>query len=206
MGTVQMIGAIEFLLHIVGDGGIQLRFHGREVIIDGIGNALREQRGSIEFKQILFHQAAHDVGNVYALIARPTGPFKAVWVNEGHKELEILFLAVMRRGCQQQEMAGDSGKQSAKLVSLGIFNFTAPHGGGHFVRFVADDQVPIRCAELVLQFLIARELVQTGNAEIDFVENVSRYGGFQAVIGQNFKAQMEFLIELVLPLLGQISR
>ena len=42
MGTVQMIGAIEFLLHIGGDGGIQLRFHGGEVIIDGIGNALRE--------------------------------------------------------------------------------------------------------------------------------------------------------------------
>ena len=42
VGTVQMIGAIEFLLHIGGDGGIQLRFHGREVIIDGIGDALRE--------------------------------------------------------------------------------------------------------------------------------------------------------------------
>ena len=112
----------------------------------------------------------------------------------------------MRRGCQQQEMAGDPGKHSAELIALGIFNFTAPHGGGHFVRFVADDQVPIRCAELVLQLLIARELVQAGNAEIYFVENISRYGGFQAVIGQNFKAQMEFLIELVLPLLGQIAR
>ena len=206
MGTVQMIGAIEFFLHIGGDGGIQLRFHGREVIIDGIGNALREQRGSIEFEQILLHQSAHDVGNVDALIARPTGPFKAIRVNEGHEQLEILFLAVMRRGCQQQEMAGDPGKHSAELVSLGIFNFTAPHGSGHFVRFVANDQVPIRCAELVLQLLIARELVQTGDAEIDFVENVSRYGGFQAVIGQNFKAQMEFLIELVLPLLSQIAR
>lgn len=73
------------------------------------------------------------------------------------------------------------------------------------MRLIADDQVPIRDLELCLHFLVTGQLVQAGNAVVDLVEYVAGHRGLEAVVRQDFKSKVEFLIEFVLPLLGQIA-
>lgn len=59
---------------------------------------------------------------------------------------------------KQKEMACNAGKQAAQLIALGVFDLPAPHGSGHLVGFIADDQVPIGNLKLFLQLSISCEL------------------------------------------------
>ena len=149
--VVQVLCPVELLLHIAGDLGIKLPLGRGEVVVDGISTTFREQRCAIEFEQLLFHEPPHYVRNVDALVGRTGRTFKTVWVHQREKQLEILVFAIVGRGGQKQEVAGNLGKQSSQIESLGVFDLTAPDGGRHFVRFIADDQIPVGDAELFLQ-------------------------------------------------------
>ena len=59
---------------------------------------------------------------------------------------------------------------------------------------VAYDQVPIGDFQLFLQFFIPGQFIQAGNTIIDLGEGISGHAGFQAIIGEDFKAQVEFLV------------
>lgn len=72
-------------------------------------------------------------------------------------------------------MARNAGKETAELIALGVFHLAAPHGRRHFVRFVADDQIPIGDLELFLQIRISGELIQAGKAEIHFCKYIAGY-------------------------------
>jgi hypothetical protein len=128
-------------------------------------------------------------------------------VQQRHEQLKILFLAVVRRGRHQQEMARQGGKELSELVTLGIADLAAKRPGRHLVRFVADDQVPpaVRCLELLLNVLITRKLIEPGNHQIGFQEPVAGASSLQLVVGQNFERQVEAAIEFVLPLLGEAA-
>ncbi len=114
----------------------------------------------------------------------------------------------MRRGRHQQEVSGQRRQQLAQPVALGVFDFTAEHGGRHLVGFVADHQIPaaIGCLQLLLHVFVAREFVEAGDDEVGFQEPVAGACRFQLVVGQNLEGQMEAPIEFVLPLLGQAAR
>ena len=73
---------------------------------------------------------------------------------------------------------------------------------------VADYEVPaaIRRLQLVLDVLVARELVETGDDEVSFQKPVAGAGGLELIVGEYLKREMESSIELVLPLLGQAAR
>ena len=58
------------------------------------------------------------------------------------KELKVLFLAVVRRGGHQQEVARQRREQLAEPVALGVLDLAAEERGGQLVRFVADDEIP----------------------------------------------------------------
>ena len=74
------------------------------------------------------------------------------------------------------------------------------------MRLVADDEVPLRGPEFLLHFRAAGELVQPRDAQVGFLKGIAGDGGGQAVVGKDLKAQVELLVELVLPLFGQIAR
>ena len=67
---------------------------------------------------------------------------EAVAVEQRHEELEVLFLAVVRRGRHQQEVARERREELAEPVALGVLDLAAEEGGRHLVRLVADDRGP----------------------------------------------------------------
>src|SRR5688500_15467965 len=81
---------------------------------------------------------------------RAEAALKAVGIQQGQKELEIFFLAVVRRGCHQQEVAGKGAEQLAEAVALGIFNLAAKEGRGKLMGFIADHQIPAGVGRLEL--------------------------------------------------------
>ena len=133
---------------------------------------------------------------------------KAVAVEQREEELKVLLLAVVRRGGHEQKVPRQGSEQLPELVAPGVFDFTAKEGRGEFMRFVTDDQVPaaVRGLELLLHVLVPRELVQAGNHEVVFQEPVAGACGFQFIVGQDVKGQLEAPGEFVLPLFGQAAR
>jgi hypothetical protein len=131
--------------------------------------------------------------------------FKAVAIEQGHKELDVLFLPIVRRGRQQQEMAREGGEQLARPVAFGVLDLAAEERGRHLVRLVADHEVPaaVRRLELGLHVLIAGELVEAGDAEVGLEEPVAGARGFELIVGQDLEGKLEAPVELVLPLLRQ---
>ena len=95
-------------------------------------------------------------------VAEPA--LEAVAVEQRHEELEVLFLAVVRRRRHQQEVPGQRREQLPELVALGVLDLAAEEGGRHLVRFVADDEVPAAVGrlELRLHVLVARRACRAG--------------------------------------------
>ena len=149
------------------------------------------------------HQVRH-VGDVDA-VAEPA--LEAVAVEQRHEELEVLFLAVVRRRGHQQEVARQPRQELAELVALGVLDLAAEEGRRHLVGLVADDEVPAAVGdrELGLHVLVAGQLVQAGDDEVVLEEPVAGAGRLELVVGEDLEGQMEAAVQLVLPLLGQAA-
>ena len=106
-------------------------------------------------------------------ITEPT--LKTVSIKECHKQLEVLFLAVVRCGRHQEQVAADTPKVLPKLVAFSELHIPAEIGSRHSMGFVANDQVPlIRAYQLLLKVLIPRQNVETSDQSIVVVECVTR--------------------------------
>ena len=46
-------GAVELLADVLGDGGVEMLFFGRQFVGDGVGHALGEKGRAVEFEQFL---------------------------------------------------------------------------------------------------------------------------------------------------------
>jgi hypothetical protein len=101
----------------------------------------------------------------------------------------------------------EAGDELAEAVALRVLDLPAKEGGGEFVRLVADDQVVavVQRGEFLLNGLVARELVETGDGEIVFDEPVAGARGLELIVGQDFERQVEAAREFVLPLLGEAA-
>ena len=139
-------------------------------------------------------------------VAEPA--LEAVAVEQRHEELEVLFLAVVRRRRHQQEVPRQRREQLPEPVALGVLDLAAEERGRHLVRLVADDEVPAAVGrlELLLHVLVARELVEAGDDEVGLEEPVAGAGGLELVVGEDLERQVEAAVELVLPLLGEAAR
>ena len=75
------------------------------------------------------------------------------------------------------------------------------------MRLVAHNEVPaaIRCLQLLLDILVAGELVEPGDGEVGFQEPVAGARRFELVVRQDVERQMEPAVKLVLPLLGETA-
>ena len=105
---VQLVSAVELLLYIGCDLCVEFFLHRREVIVDGIRSALGEERGTVEFQEVLLDEAAHDIGYIDCLRAAARSTLEAIGVNEGHKELKILLFPIVRRCREEEEMPCES--------------------------------------------------------------------------------------------------
>ena len=67
--------------------------------------ALGKEGRAVEADELLLDQPAHHVRDVDRVDAVAEPALEAVGVEQRHEELEVLFLAVMRRRRHQQEVA-----------------------------------------------------------------------------------------------------
>ena len=204
----ERLGAIELLAHIVGDFLVELRLGVGELVGDRVGDALREERRGVELQQVLLDHPAHQVRDIRRVNAVAEAALEAIAVEQRHEELEVLFLAVVRRRRHQQEVPRQRREELAEPVALGVLDLAAEEGGRHLVRLVADDEIPAAVGrlQLLLHVLVARELVEPGDDEVGFQEPVAGAGGFELVVGQDLERQMEAPVEFVLPLFGEAAR
>jgi len=147
-------GAVELLAHVLCHTLIEVSFAIGEFIFDGVGPSLREQRAAIELEQVLLDHAAHQVACINRVNPITEFALKPVAVQQGHEQLEILFLPIVRCGGQEKKMPGDRRKQLPQLMSFGSADFATPEGGAHLVRFIADNNVPVRGLQFFLYFFV----------------------------------------------------
>jgi len=131
---------------------------------------------------------------------------EAVAVQQGQEELEVLLLAIVRCGRQEQEVAGEGGEELAEHVAFRAANLATPEGGAHLVGLIAHHQIPVGGLQLLLHILVAAELVEAADRERVLAEPVSGARRLVRVVGHDLEGQMEAAVELVLPLLDQIAR
>ena len=205
--VLERLGTIEFLAHVVGDDLVQVGFSFGELVGDGVSNALREQRRAVELEQVFFHHAAHQVGGIGDMNAVPKAALEPVAVDERHEELKVFLFPVVRRGRHQQEMAGEARKQLTQPVALRVLDLAAKERGRHFVGLVAHDEVPtaVGSLQLLLNVLVAGELVQPRYDEMGFQEPVSGARRFELVVREDVERQLEAMEELILPLLRKAA-
>ena len=89
---------------IIGDGGVERGFLGRQLVFGGIGAPFGKQGPRIEAKQLFLRQPPHHVGGIGVVDAVAKAALEAVAVEQRHEELEVLFLAVVRCRRHEQEM------------------------------------------------------------------------------------------------------
>ena len=190
--------------NVVGDGGVQGRLVGRQLVLRGIGPPLRKQGPRVEAKQLLLREAAHHVGGVRVVDAVAEAAFEAVAVEQRHEELEVLLLAVVGRRGHEEEVAAALPEPLADSIAPGVADLAAEPGGRHAVGLVADDEIPLRgLHELLLKLLVAGEHVQPRDHAVAVVEGVAGTRRLDHVPGEDVELQAELLAKLVLPLLDE---
>ena len=70
------------------------------------------------------------------------------------------------------------------------------------MRFVTDDQVPVRLRQAALYLFISADLVQARDQAIIFGEGVAAARCFDHVARDDVEIKLEFAAQLILPLLG----
>ena len=113
----------------------------------------------------------------------------------------------MGGGGEQQQVAGLIPQFLPQLEPLGLSQVRSVLVGGHFVGFVHYHQIPFFAPrglfQFRLQFLVAGQLVQAGDEQVFFQERVGGEGRLHHLPGENLKAQVELVVQLLLPLLHQ---
>ena len=134
--------AVHLRANIFGDSGVERCLQLGELILDGVGAALGEKRPPIEAKQLFLGETTHHIRRVGVMHAVAEATLEAIAVKERHEKLEVLFLAVVRRGGHQQEVTAGFTELLSHLVALRVFDVAAEVSRRHAVRLIADDQVP----------------------------------------------------------------
>ena len=102
--VLESLGAVELVANVLGDRLVEVGLGLRELVGDGVGNPLGEQRRAVELQQVLLHHAAHQVRDVGHVDPVAEAALEPVTVKQRHEELKVRLLAVVRRRRHQQEM------------------------------------------------------------------------------------------------------
>ena len=106
-----------------------------------------------------------------------------------------------------RKVARQTAEQLPQPVALGVPDLAARKGRRHLVRFVAHDQIPaaVGRAQFLLQLFVTRQLVETRDDQIGLQEPVAGTRRGRLVVGEDLEVQVEALVQLILPLLGQAA-
>ena len=140
----ELIGLAHFRLHVLGDGLVQGGLGVRELVVDGVRLAFGEERRAVELDELLLHHPSHEIGRIDLVDAVAELAVEAVGVEQREEELEVLFLAVVRRRGHEQQVPGLLADALGEPEAAGLLQLRAEEVGGELVGFVEDDQVPAR--------------------------------------------------------------
>jgi hypothetical protein len=167
---------------------------------------LRKEGLAFEGVEFFFDQAAHEVPGVRLVYTGARLTFEAVLVEEVHEELEVVLLAAVGCGREQEEVAAMITDSLSEVVALGVLCLAADIGGAHLVGLVNDDQVVFWGADQpFFEVFVAAEHVEAGDHERMIFEGVAN-GGLDVLAGEDGEGEAELHAQLVLPLLDEVAR
>ena len=171
-----------------------------QLVGDGVGAPLGKQRAPVEAKDLFLHHAPHQVRHVGRVDAVADLALEPVRVEQRHEELEVLLLAGVRRRRHQQEVSGGPAEHLAQPVALGLLDLVAEVVGGHAVRLVDHDEIPLGRGQTLDQVVVAGQVVEPGNQQVALTEGVAGPGRLDQLAGQDREVEPELVVQLVLPL------
>lgn len=130
---------------------------------------------------------------------------EAVTVEQRKEELKILLFAVVRRGGHQQQMPRVAAEGLRQAIPASLFEFGAEVVGGQLMGFVEDYQVPAGGAELGLEILVVRHLVESHDHLMMILERVIRRRRRFEGRRVDVELQAELLEQLVAPLIHETT-
>ena len=131
---------------------------------------------------------------------------EAVTIQQREPDLEVFFLAVMWCSGHQQEVTGDGAEEFTQQEAFGLVDLAAEVVGGELVGLVNDDQVPLGVFELLLVLFVARQLIQSADELVLFIEVVAGGALLLLLAAKDLELNTELFQQLVLPLLGKGTR
>ena len=202
-GVAQPVGEVHLVADVLRDGVVEDLLVLGQLVGDGVGAALGEQRLALERLEVLLDHAAHQPVGVHGVHRVAVPALEPVGVEQRHEQLEVLFAARVRGRGHQQEVPGGLPEELAELVALGLLQLVAEVVGGHPVRLVDHDQVPVGALKLLLELIGPGELVHPRDQQVVPGEDVAVRLGVRELPGQQLEGEAELLPQLVLPLLDK---
>ena len=138
----------------------------------------------------------------------PEAPLEAVRVEQGHEELEVFLLAVVRRRGHEQEVAATGAEKPAQPIALRVPHLRAEEARRHAVRLVAHHQIPfLRRFEAVPEVIAPAQHVEPGDQVVALGEGIAARARRRRdpLPGQEVEGEVELRGQLVLPLLHQAA-
>lgn len=200
------VGAVELSPHVLRDPAVQIRLALGKRVRRGVRPAFGKERAAVEREEVFLDHPPHEVRRVHRMHPVAEASLEAVRVEQGQKELEVFFPAVVGRRRQEEKVPREGGEPLAQPVTLGPANLAAPEGRAHLVRLVTHDQVPVGGVERALQVVVPAQRVEAADRERVFRKPVAGPGGPGRVVRQDLERQGKPPREFVLPLLDEIAR
>lgn len=131
---------------------------------------------------------------------------EAVGVEQGEEKLEVLLLAIVRRGRHQQQVTGAGTEFFREEKAPGLLKLGSEEMGGELVGFIENHEIPRGREKLFLKLLVACHLIEPDNEVIEILEGIS--GGRRGLKsgGEDIELKPEFFEKFVAPLLDQAAR
>ncbi len=104
----ERLRTIKFFAYVVRHFPVKFSFGVRKLVRHRIRDAFREERRAVKLEQVFLNHSPHQVRNVCLMNAVAKSAFKAVAVEQRHKELKVLLLSVMRGRSHQQKVARET--------------------------------------------------------------------------------------------------
>lgn len=204
--AVQLVGLAHFFRDIPGDRLVERGLGIGQRVVDSVSLPLGKQRRAVELDQFLLHHAPHQVGGIDLVNAVTELAVEAVGVEQGEEQLEVLLLAVVRCSGHQQQVPRLLTESLGEAEPAGLLQLRPEEVGSELVGLVEDDQIPPGRAELRLQMLVPRHLVEPNDELMVILERVARWRRFFQRGREDSELQAEFLEQFVPPLLDEAAR
>ena len=123
--AVKFVGLAHLCFYIVGDSFVKRPLQIGQRVVDRIGAPLGKEGRAVEFDQLFFDHAPHQVGGVYFVDPIPKAAVKAVRVEQRQEQLKIFLFAVVGGRGHQQQVAGVGPQFFGKEKAAGLFQLRA---------------------------------------------------------------------------------